>query len=1610
MTLPTASQWARYSALRARLAPLPAPGREAALQALRTNGNEDPQVLSLVALHWALPPNPTRDRCGDRLGNFTLEERLGVGGMGVVYRAQQHLGPVTRPVAVKLIHPALLLSAREEAMARFLAELQTLVMLQHEHIARIYDGGIYADPRTHEQLPYLAMELVRDGLPITSYVRDYALSWQERLALFLRVCHAVRYAHEHRVVHRDLKPANILVDPDGRPVVIDFGLAQACDAVLPGAHLAASGTPAYMSPEQMSDAFGAVSAKSDVYALGLILYELLAEQHPYVLPRGGSVEQWCQVMLEATPPPLRQSNAAYGEELEAIVAAALAKQPADRIPVAVLRSRLERYLQSTVPETSRPTALHDLDQAGTGSPPAPAQPSPPIALPPAPDTASGPGATRQNSPEAERRQLTVMFCDLEGSTALSGQLDPEELREVLRAYLETCAAVVARFAGNIEKFLGDGVLVYFGYPQAHEDDPQRAVRAGLGIVEAMARLNTRLAQTQDVQLTVRVGIHTGLVVAGELRAGDTQEPQAIVGETPNIAARLQGLAGTNTVVCSAATARLVEGYFIQEALGPQVLKGVATPVPVYRIVGESAARTRLDIAATRGLTPFVGREPEVALLLERWAAAKEGRGQVVLLSGEAGIGKSRLVQAFTAQLTGEAYTHIVYHCSPYYQQSAFYPVIDQLQRRLQWRTDDPLVERLRKLEEALGSYGFALEEVVPLLAPLLGLPLPERYPPLPLTPERQKQKTLTTLLAWVLKEAERQSVCVVMEDLHWGDPSTIEWLSMLVDQLPTARMLLLLLFRPESQPPWAGRSYISPLALSRLSNHQTEGMIGHVTGGKRLPAEVVQHLVATTDGVPLFVEELTKMVLESGLVTEREGRYELTGPRPSLAIPPTLHDSLMARLDRLGAVKQVAQLGAMLGREFSYALLQAVVALEETTLQHGLSQLVAAELLYQRGLPPQAQYLFKHALIQEAAYHSMLRSTRRHHHRRIAQVLEAQFPEICESHPELVAHHALQGGIWEQAVAYFRQAGEKALARSANREAVACFEQTLAIARQGQERAEEGRALTNLGIAYHRLGQYERAITCYEQALAIYREVQDQAEEGRALINLGNAYGYGALSQYEQAIACYEQALAIYREVQDRAEEGRTLTNLGHTYRALSQSERAITFHEQALAIYREVQDRAGEAMVLDNLGVAYRTLGQSERASALHEQALAIYREVQDRAEEGRTLTNLGNAYHMLGQYERAITCHEQALAIYREVQDRAGEGWALNNMGNAYSALSQYERAIACHEQALTIRREVKNRLGEGTVLKNLGADYSALSQYERAIACYKQALTIYREGQERAGEGRVLDNLGVAYGALSQYERAIACHEQALATHREVKNRFSEGTALTNLGNAYQGLSQYERAIACHEQALAIYREVKNRHREGVALDNLGVAYCALGQSERAIPFYEQALTIFREVGAREGEGGTCGRLMAVWKAQHHPRLAIFYGKQAVNVFQEIRGSLQSLARELQEGFLTTRAPVYRELAEVLITEGRLLEAQQVLDLLKAEEHLNFVRPAAAAATALSGQVTLTPEEAVWAQRYTAIADRVAALGAEWGTLRALPARTAAEDARYMDITTL
>ncbi len=618
----------------------------------------------------------------------------------------------------------------------------------------------------------------------------------------------------------------------------------------------------------------------------------------------------------------------------------------------------------------------------------------------------------------ERRQLTLLFCDLVGSSEIAARLDPEDWRAATRAYQGAAGAVVARFGGHVAQHLGDGLLVYFGWPEAHDNDAERSVLAGLAIVEEVGRLEVLPSQQR---FSVRIGIHTGPVVVGDVGAAGHSETLAL-GDTPNVAARIQALAEPGVVLISAATQRLVAGLFVAEERGAQALRGISLPVALYQIAGPSGVRGRLAAAAQRGLTPFVGREDERSLLRRRFEQAQQGEGQVVVISGEPGIGKSRLVQQLHEGLAGETYTWIECAGSPFFQHTPFHAVTEMLQQAFGRLPDATPEERLAALEAALALAGQKPAEGVPLVAPLLGIPLPERYPPPIASPEQQRRQLLSTLVGWVLGFARAQPVVIVLDDLHWADASTLELTQLLVEQGASARLLLLYTARPELRAPWPLRSHHTWITLARLGRQHVQQMARRVAAHAALPPELLEAVIARTDGVPLFVEELTKWIVEGAASSARE-------------IPATLADSLMARLDRLGSAKEVAQIASVLGREFSYALLRAVCALPDAALQDALAKLADAELLFARGLPPDASYLFKHALVQDAAYGSLLKTRRRELHRAAARALGERLPELAAAHPELLAHHHSEAGDPEAALAAWQQAGERALLRSAHAEA-----------------------------------------------------------------------------------------------------------------------------------------------------------------------------------------------------------------------------------------------------------------------------------------------------------------------------------------------------------------------------------------------------------------------------------------------------------------------------------------------------------------------------------------------------------------------------------------------
>jgi class 3 adenylate cyclase/predicted ATPase len=945
---------------------------------------------------------------------------------------------------------------------------------------------------------------------------------------------------------------------------------------------------------------------------------------------------------------------------------------------------------------------------------------------------------------AERRQVTVMFSDLVGSTALSARMDPEDLREIISAYQKCVAETVGRFGGFVAKYMGDGVLVYFGYPQAHEDDPERAVRAGLELVAAVGDLKARAV------LQTRVGIATGLVVVGDLIGSGEAQERGIVGETPNLAARLQGIAEPNSVVVAESTRKLVGNLFELQDLGTRDLKGVGGPVRAWGALRPSSVESRFEALHAGGLTELVGREEELELLLRRWSQAKTGEGQVVLLSGEAGIGKSRLTAALLERLAGEPHTRLRYFCSPQHTDSAFYPIIGQMERAAGLAHDDTPQARLDKLDAVLAQTSTSPEDAA-LFAEMLSLPNDGRYPALVLSPEQRRQRTLEALTAQVAGLASRQPVLMIFEDAHWTDPTSLEAFGRTVDRTKTLPVLLIVTFRPEFNAPWAGRSHVTSVALNRLGEHEAAAIIAHLVGNKELPADVMAEIVERTDGIPLFVEEMTKAVLEA----EGEGEARRTVaavPSPALAVPASLHASLMARLDRLGPAKEVAQIGAAIGREFSHPLLAAVTRRPEAELGSALDRLIDAGLLFRQGVPPHATYLFKHALVQDAAYGTLLREPRRALHARIAETLEGQFAEIAESQPELLARHYTEASLIEKAVSFWRIAGQRSLARSALLEGVEQVKRALdQIATLPATPALHGEEIM-LHVAFANAlaltGDPVRGKEHYDRALAIY----DPAEHRPLMTRSGRDVGVATLSSRS---GC--------------------LWNLGYPGTSLKDGERAVKNARetgQASTLLYALHQVALDHMLCRNYAAAHAHV---DELIALADERGAQYWKALGTAMRGEIFALTGNASDAV----RAITT---GITSRRSIGATLYEPRHLWHLAMAYAELGQLDDARHCIEDAIEKVESSKEKWCEAEVLRVAGeiSLKSPTPNLEKAEAYFDRALAVARKQQAKSYELR-------AAMSMARLWRSQGKQQQARELLAPVYGWFTEGFDTLDLKEA-------------------------------------------------------------------------------------------------------------------------------------------------------------------------------------------------------------------------------
>jgi class 3 adenylate cyclase/predicted ATPase len=998
----------------------------------------------------------------------------------------------------------------------------------------------------------------------------------------------------------------------------------------------------------------------------------------------------------------------------------------------------------------------------------------------------------------ERRHLTVLFCDLVGSTEIAARLDPEEWREVVAAYHRAAAGAITRFSGHVAKYLGDGVMAYFGWPEAHDNDGERAARAGLALLDAISKLHQRsgtgFSLSSPMRLSARVGIDSGAVVVG---AGADQHVE-VFGETPNIAARLQAIAMPGTVLITAATHRLLSGLFVVEALGPRALKGVATPPEVFQVIRPTGVRGRLGVA--RGLTPFVGREEELPLLLRRWERTREGEGQLALIIGEPGIGKSRLVREFHDRIRDTPHIWLESAGEQFFENTPFHAISEMLSRWLELQDATNTAEQCERLEQALASAGLNVAEIGPLIAELLQLPSCERYPALTLSAEQKRRRLLAALSGWVMGAARLQPLMMVVEDLHWLDPSTLELLQLLAEQGATVPLMLLYTARPEFRAPRPMRTHHSQITLNRLSARHVREMVALLAARNALASDSVEAVVERTGGVPLFVEELTRAVLESG--SARGSGHE---------IPATLHDSLMARLDRLGPTKEVLQIGAVIGSEFSYGLLHAVHPLPDEELQGAIHRAADAELVYERGLPPDATYQFKHALIRDAAYEALLRSRRKELHARIAEVLVGQFPDRVTSAPELIAHHYTEGGFIEQAIPYWQHAGQRAGERSANTEAISHFTKGLELLTatpDSPERVQQelelqialgGALILTTGYAAPDAGK------AYARALELCRQAGETPKLFRVLVGL--AVFYSGRGELGTARELAEQALSLAQNLQTPEFLQPAHYQMGVVLYWLGELPQSRTHLEQAIALYDPQKRRVS---ALYDLGVScpavaaftLHWLGYPDQALKRIRESLSLAQELSHPSSLAYALLVAATLHHLRREVEATqvqaealiALSHEQGFAFY-EACGEGMRGWALAKQGRQKEGIAQIRQGVAAAQATGA-------QLAQPTFLALLAEAYGEAAQPEEGLTALTEALDPASKTEERRWQAELYRLKGAlllmqndSYAA-----QAESCFQRAIEIAREQSAKSWELRATTSLARllVHQGRRDEARSM--------------------------------------------------------------------------------------------------------------------------------------------------------------------------------------------------------------------
>ncbi|WP_217490686.1 AAA family ATPase [Candidatus Nitrospira nitrificans] len=1041
-------------------------------------------------------------------------------------------------------------------------------------------------------------------------------------------------------------------------------------------------------------------------------------------------------------------------------------------------------------------AIAQLSQSGEGDHAAA------LAIPTA-HTIASPSSNRD---QAERRQLTVMFCDLVGSTALARRLDPEDLQEIIKRFLDDCGQAIGRFNGYIAKYMGDGLLVYFGYPHAHEHDTERAVHAGLAILELVKACPPDHPSSQEPEIAVRVGIATGHVIVGEIIGQAAAKERSVFGETPNLAARLQGLAAPNQLVIDSVTKRLVGSEFECADHGTFSLKGFDTPVQVWRVLSSKPSTSRFESYRSGRLANFIGREQETALLLGRWRETVGGEGQVVLLCGEAGIGKSRLIRHLRDQLAQDHYEAIQSQCSPHHINTALYPVITYLRQAAGLASEDSIPTQLHKLDTLVVDRGLGDRVTVALLAELLSIRGDERHRLSNVSSDKRKDMTLEALVQYLQRLADRSPVLLIVEDAHWLDPTTLDLLTRVIDRIRQMRVLLLITFRPDFRPVWAEYSHVTFLTLSRFPRRQTAELIAAMTRGKMLPQEVQQAILAKTDGIPLYIEELTENLLETGLLAEGTDAFTLKAPLKEMVIPDSLQALLMERVDRLGPVKEIVQIGAAIGREFTYELLRGTVDVTDSQLNSALDLFVSSGLIRQEGEGSLSRYRFKHMLVQEAAYNTLPKKSRRLLHARIAKTLEEQFAERVQLEPELLAYHFEQAGLTRPAVTYWRLAAQRDADRSANVEALNHFNSALTLLNdlpEGTERdALELELLIARGAPMVTVKGY--ASQEIERNYLRARELSQESSgsEHRFLAVWGLWVFHLVRGPLATACDLAEHLLSLAKLEQNPDMLIRAHESVGSTYLFLGRFDEAKAHLLAAKSLYDPARHRSQPLPYTQDPGITARImlarilwiLGELDQVETLLIEAIAMARELEHPFTIAFTLATASWVYSTLHDTHRTLSLTEEAIELSTKYSFEVPLAWAMSCQGWALAEQGK-EKGIERLVEGLSAARRAKASLNNTHTLALLAENHLRNQQIADGLLAIQQAQELAATQGELCWQAELLRLKGELL--LAQSDQSIfaaeQCFSEALTIAQDQHARMLELRAATSMARLLRKLNK-------------------------------------------------------------------------------------------------------------------------------------------------------------------------------------------------------------------------